>query len=102
MPAEIPFDTIVLRVFFPRWTILVPVSACCRLLVAATEKNSPTELSPIRMQQGYFQVIAAGLDPRPRDLRAAPLAQAALGDEVVNYALAVLVARDTSSGSSNT
>ena len=32
-----PFETIVLRVFFPRWIILVPVSACCRLFVTATE-----------------------------------------------------------------
>ena len=28
MPAEIPFETIVLRVFRPRWIIFVPVSAC--------------------------------------------------------------------------
>ncbi len=27
-PAEIPFDTIVLREFLPRWIIFVPVSAC--------------------------------------------------------------------------
>ena len=36
-PAEIPFDTIVLFVFLPRWIIFVPVSACWRLLVVATE-----------------------------------------------------------------
>ena len=36
-PAEIPFETIVLRVFLPRWIIFVPVSACCQLLVVATE-----------------------------------------------------------------
>ena len=27
-PAEMPFDTIVERVFFPMWIIFVPVSAC--------------------------------------------------------------------------
>ena len=57
-PAETPFEMIVLFVFFPTWIIFVPVSACCRLFTIATEKNSPTELSPIRMQLGYFQVIA--------------------------------------------
>jgi hypothetical protein len=36
-PAEMPFETIVLRVFFPMWIIFVPVSACCQLLVTATE-----------------------------------------------------------------
>ena len=36
-PAEIPLDTIVLFVFLPMWIILVPVSACCLLLVTATE-----------------------------------------------------------------
>jgi hypothetical protein len=36
-PAEIPFDTIVLFVFLPMWIILVPVSACWRWLVTATE-----------------------------------------------------------------
>ena len=29
MPAEMPFETIVLLVFFPMWIIFVPVSACC-------------------------------------------------------------------------
>jgi hypothetical protein len=32
-----PFETIVLRVFFPMWIIFVPVSACCRPLTTATE-----------------------------------------------------------------
>ena len=36
-PAEMPFETIVLLVFLPMWIILVPVSACWRLLVSATE-----------------------------------------------------------------
>src|SRR5687768_15198038 len=53
-----PLAMIVDRVFLPMWIILVPVSACCRLLLTATEKNSPTELSPLRMQLGYFQVMA--------------------------------------------
>jgi hypothetical protein len=67
-------------------------------------------LSPWRIQLGYFQVIAepvstwvqeifelrdrrAGLDLGPGDLRVAAAAGAALGDEVVDAALAVLVAR---------
>jgi len=29
------------------------------MLVMATEKNSQTELSPCKIQLGYFQVIAA-------------------------------------------
>ena len=36
-PAEMPLETIVDFVFFPMWIILVPVSACWRLLVTATE-----------------------------------------------------------------
>ncbi len=32
-----PFETIRLRVFLPRWIILVPVSACWRLLAMAIE-----------------------------------------------------------------
>jgi hypothetical protein len=36
-PAEMPFDTIVLRVLRPMWIIFVPVSACIRRLVKATE-----------------------------------------------------------------
>jgi hypothetical protein len=36
-PAEMPLETILLRVFFPTWIILVPVSACCMWLVSATE-----------------------------------------------------------------
>merc|ERR1711871_1762536 len=45
-PAEIPFETMRLRVFSPTWIILVPVSACCRLLVMATEElpNGPVAL----------------------------------------------------------
>jgi hypothetical protein len=35
--AEIPFETIVLFVFLPTWIIFVPVSACCRPAVTATE-----------------------------------------------------------------
>jgi hypothetical protein len=35
--AEMPFETIVERLFLPRWIILVPVSACWWLLVTATE-----------------------------------------------------------------
>lgn len=53
-----PLLTMRLRVFLPMCTILVPVSACCMLLVSATLKNSPAELSPLRMQLGYFQVMA--------------------------------------------
>ena len=36
-PAEMPFDTIVLRVLLPMWIIFVPVSACILLFVRATE-----------------------------------------------------------------
>ncbi len=36
-PAEIPLETIVRVVFLPMWIIFVPVSACWRLLVSATE-----------------------------------------------------------------
>ena len=36
-PALIPLETIVLLVFLPMWIIFVPVSACWRLLVRATE-----------------------------------------------------------------
>ena len=36
-PALIPLLTIVLRVLRPIWIIFVPVSACWRLLVTATE-----------------------------------------------------------------
>jgi hypothetical protein len=32
-----PLDTIVLRVLRPIWIILVPVSACWKLLATATE-----------------------------------------------------------------
>ena len=49
---------IVLFVFLPMWIIFVPVSACWRLFVSATEWNSPIELSPCRMQLGYFHVMA--------------------------------------------
>ena len=57
-PALMPLDTMRLRVFLPTWIILLPVSACCRLLVRATEKNSPTLLSPFSTTLGYFQVMA--------------------------------------------
>src|SRR6266853_4598881 len=46
------------RVFRPIWIILVPVSACCQLLVTATEWNFPTDSSPCRITLGYFQVMA--------------------------------------------
>ena len=36
-PAEMPFETMRERVFLPRWIILVPVSACWKLLVMAME-----------------------------------------------------------------
>ena len=36
-PAAMPLATIRERVFLPIWIILVPVSACWRLLVTATE-----------------------------------------------------------------
>jgi hypothetical protein len=36
-PALMPFEMIVERVLAPMWIILVPVSACWRLLVSATE-----------------------------------------------------------------
>jgi hypothetical protein len=32
-----PFEMMVLEVFLPMWYIFVPVSACCRALVSATE-----------------------------------------------------------------
>ena len=57
-PVEIPFESMRERVFFPMWIIFVPVSACIRSFVMATEKNSPMELSPLRIQEGYFQVMA--------------------------------------------
>jgi hypothetical protein len=68
-PAEIPFETIVLRVLRPMWIILLPVSACWRWLVSATEWNSPTELSPRRMQLGYFQVIAEPVSTCVHEMR---------------------------------
>src|SRR3954466_2695460 len=58
LPAEMPLEMIRERVFLPRWIILVPVSACWRPLVTATEENSPELSAPRRMQEGYFQVIA--------------------------------------------
>lgn len=36
-PAEMPLEMILEVVFLPIWIILVPVSACWRLLVSATE-----------------------------------------------------------------
>jgi len=36
-PAEMPLEMMVERVLRPMWIILVPVSACCMLLVIATE-----------------------------------------------------------------
>jgi hypothetical protein len=49
-----------------------------------------TELSPRRMQDGYFQVIGGtGLDLGPGNLGVVATAVAALGDEVVDAALAV-------------
>ena len=54
--------------FLPMWIILVPVSAYWKLLVTAIEQNSPTELiSLLKIQEGYFQVIAepiSTLSPR--------------------------------------
>src|SRR5687768_9777675 len=57
-PALMPFDTIFDFVRAPRWIIFVPVSACWRWCVSATEWNSPTESSPFSTQLGYFHVIA--------------------------------------------
>ncbi len=57
-PALMPLLTILLLVRLPTWIILVPVSACWRWWVSATEWNSPTESSPSSTQEGYFQVIA--------------------------------------------
>src|SRR4030095_1240885 len=57
-PAEIPLEMMVERVFRPIWIILVPVSACCQLLVTATEWNFPTDSLPCKITLGYFQVIA--------------------------------------------
>jgi hypothetical protein len=37
LPALIPLLTIVERLRLPLWIILVPVSACWKLLVTATE-----------------------------------------------------------------
>ena len=36
-PADMPLEMIVERVFLPIWIIFVPVSACCRFAVIATE-----------------------------------------------------------------
>src|SRR5438876_12421753 len=63
-----PLEMMVLRVLRPIWIILVPVSACWRLLVMAMEKNFPTELSPCRMQLGYFQVIAEPVSTCVQDI----------------------------------
>src|SRR6476661_32657 len=65
MPLETIFD-FVLR---PMWIILVPVSACWRWCVSATELNSPRELSPRRMQLGYFQVIAEPVSTWVQEIR---------------------------------
>jgi hypothetical protein len=53
-----PLLTIFDLVRLPTWIILVPVSACWRWCVSATEWNSPTESSPSSTQLGYFQVMA--------------------------------------------
>src|SRR5688500_20341000 len=53
-----PLLTIFDLVRLPMWIILVPVSACWRWCVSATEWNSPTESSPFSTQLGYFHVIA--------------------------------------------
>src|SRR3546814_20072302 len=53
-----PLLTSLLLVRLPTWIILVPVSACWRWWVSATEWNSPVESSPSRTQLGYFHVTA--------------------------------------------
>src|SRR3546814_789019 len=57
-PALLPLVVVVLLVRWPAWIIVVPVSACWRWWVSATEWNSPVESSPSSTQLGYFQVIA--------------------------------------------
>ena len=92
-PAEMPFETIVLRVFFPMWIIFVPVSACWRLFVDGDRVELAHRVVAL---QDAARVLPgdrrAGLDLRPRDLRALAAARAALGDEVVDAAAAFLVA----------
>src|SRR3546814_9895364 len=51
-------QTCALPICWPTWIIVVPVSACWRWWVSATEWNSPVESSPSSTQLGYFQVIA--------------------------------------------
>ena len=71
----------------PMWIILVPVSACCRLLVSATEWNSPRRIVAAQDRSGYFQVIAEPVSTWVQEiLRARAAAVAALGDEVVDAA----------------
>jgi hypothetical protein len=50
------------------------------------------ELSPLRMQLGYFQVIAEPVSTWVQEMRELAPAHAALGHEVVDAALAFLVA----------
>jgi hypothetical protein len=87
-PAEMPLEMIRERVLAPRWIILVPVSACWRLLVMAISRTRPT--SPRR----------AGCRMGSGDRRAglhlghdrAVAAAVGAGDEVVDAALALGVA----------
>ena len=68
-PAEIPLEIIRLRVPGARCIIFVPVSACCLLLVKATEKNSPIAFSPANIQLGYFQVIEEPVSTGVHEIR---------------------------------
>ncbi len=72
------------------WIILVPVSACWCPLVSATEKNSPMELSPRRMQLGYFRVMADPFLTASGHLAVFAFTQRAFGDEVQNPAGVVI------------
>ena len=92
-PALMPLETIVLRVFLPMWIILVPVSACWRWLVKRHGIKFADAVVALQDAAWIFPGDGrAGLDLRPTDLAGSAAAVPALGHEIVNPALAFLVA----------
>ena len=51
---QIDFDIILLLVFFPKWIILAPVSCSCLEVATLIVIQVPLELSPFKIQAGYF------------------------------------------------
>ena len=89
-----PFETIVLRVFFPEVDHL---GAGVRLLHVVRRRDRVELADRVVALQDAARILPgdgrAGFHLRPRDLRVDADAVAALGHEVVDAALAVLVAR---------